>query len=198
MLIAMMNHPDFGKYKLKSLRGIMLGAAPCDEKLIERFESLFPKIKISSGYGQDEKSVPTCRLTQGYGLTEASPVTHTMTLEEGAKKPGSIGRIIPTMQARVIDPETEKDVEEGQQGELWVRGPSVMSGYWKNEEATRNAFGPGGWLKTGDITRVDEDKYFYIVDRLKELIKYKGYQGELSSLIPTSLRPSCHFISEHR
>jgi len=83
-----------------------------------------------------------------------------MSIEEGAQHVGSIGRIIPTMQARLVDAETEVDVKEGERGELWVRGPSVMRGYWKNDEATKNAFAEGGWLKTGDVAVVDEEGYF--------------------------------------
>jgi len=93
-------------------------------------------------------------------MTETSPVTHVMTVEEGAKHVGSIGRIMPTMQARLVDVESGLDVEEGEKGEIWVRGPSVMSGYWANEEATRNAFAEGGWLKTGDVAVVDKEGYF--------------------------------------
>ena len=155
----------------------MLGAAPCDAKLIERFENLFPKIKLKAAYGEEQKVEPQCKVTQGYGLTEASPVTHVMTLADGSTHKGSIGKIMPTMQGRLVDPETGKDVEEGDRGELWVRGPSIMRGYWRNEEATRKTFAPGGWLKTGDMAIADKEGYFYIVDRLKELIKYKGYQG---------------------
>ncbi|ORX37250.1 AMP binding protein [Kockovaella imperatae] len=169
MLIAMMNSPKMAQYDLSSLRGLMLGAAPCDAKLIEKFENLFPKVK-------------------GYGMTETSPVTHLMTLEEGHTHKGSIGKIMPTMQGRLVDPETGKDVAQGERGELWVRGPSVMRGYWKNEEATRGTFAAGGWLRTGDIAVADKEGYFYIVDRLKELIKYKGFQvppAELEALLLT-------------
>jgi long-subunit acyl-CoA synthetase (AMP-forming) len=93
-------------------------------------------------------------------MTETSPVTHVMTINEGADHVGSIGKIMPTMQARLVNAETDKDVEQGERGELWVRGPSVMRGYWGNDDATKNAFAPGGWLKTGDVATVDEDGYF--------------------------------------
>ncbi len=84
---------------------------------------------------------------------------------------------MPTFQARIVDNETGKDVEQGERGEIWFRGPSVMKGYWRNQEATRNTFADGGWFKTGDVAIVDKDGYFSIVDRVKELIKYKGFQG---------------------
>jgi acyl-CoA synthetase (AMP-forming)/AMP-acid ligase II len=90
--------------------------------------------------------------------------------------PGSIGPLIPNTEARLVDPETGEDVAEGEEGEIWLRGPQVMLGYLNDEEATAAIFAGDGWMRTGDVGRVDENGYFYIVDRLKELIKYKGYQ----------------------
>lgn len=83
-----------------------------------------------------------------------------MTADEGGQHPGSIGQIMPTFQARLIGTESGVDVEPGQPGELWLRGPSVMKGYWKNPEATNNAFAEGGWFKTGDVATVGKDGYF--------------------------------------
>lgn len=85
-----------------------------------------------------------------------------MTLDESRHHPGAIGRVIPTYQARLVDAENGKDVEIGERGELWLKGPSVMKGYWRNEEATRNVF-EDGWFKTGDIAIVDDRKYFTYV-----------------------------------
>lgn len=85
-----------------------------------------------------------------------------MTLDESRHHPGAIGRVIPTYQARLVDAESGKDVEIGERGELWLKGPSVMKGYWRNEEATRNVF-DDGWFKTGDIAIVDDRKYFTYV-----------------------------------
>jgi len=160
MLIAMLNSPFWDKYDTSSLKGVQTGAAPCSAELIEAFESKFPKIKIASGYGKPPQIISSCPVTQGYGLTETSPVTHVMAAEESRNHRGKIGKIIPTMQARIVDTDTGKDLGIGERGELWVRGSSVMKGYWKNPEATKNAFAPGGWFKTGDVATVDEQGYF--------------------------------------
>ena len=93
-------------------------------------------------------------------MTETSPVSHVMTVEEGTRKPGTVGKLLPTYQARLVDPATGEDVEAGERGELWLRGPSVMKGYWKNPEATKEAFAPGGWFKTGDLAQRDDDGYW--------------------------------------
>ncbi|WVR06523.1 hypothetical protein IAU60_003554 [Kwoniella sp. DSM 27419] len=158
------------RHDISTIRGLMCGAAPLSADLIALFEGKFPSIK----------------LTQGYGLTETTPVSHVMNLADSVGHPGQIGKLIPTYQARLVDTDTGKDVDKGQRGELWLRGPSVMKGYWKNAEATDNAFAPGGWFKTGDVAMVGEDGYFSIVDRVKELIKYKGFQvppAELEALL---------------
>ena len=124
-------------------------------------------------------------MIQGYGLTETSPVTHVIR-PDGENKPGSIGRPLLGTECRLVDPETGEDVGEGERGELWIRGPQVMQGYLNNEEASAATVDADGWLHTGDIAVVDSGGYFEIVDRLKELIKYKGFQvapAELEALI---------------
>ncbi|OXG43526.1 AMP-binding protein [Cryptococcus neoformans] len=169
MMIALIHSSLVSSYDISSVRGFQSGAAPLSADLIRAFESRFPHIQV----------------TQGYGLTETTPVSHVMTLDESRHHPGAIGRVIPTYQARLVDAESGKDVEIGERGELWLKGPSVMKGYWRNEEATRNVF-DDGWFKTGDIAIVDDRKYFTIVDRVKELIKYKGFQvppAELEALL---------------
>jgi acyl-CoA synthetase (AMP-forming)/AMP-acid ligase II len=104
-------------------------------------------------------------------------VSHKSRLARVEETPlGSVGALIPNTEARLVDPETGEDVAEGEQGEIWVRGPQVMRGYLGNPEATAETLTEDGWLRTGDIGRVDENGFFYVVDRLKELIKYKGYQ----------------------
>jgi acyl-CoA synthetase (AMP-forming)/AMP-acid ligase II len=113
---------------------------------------------------------------QGYGMTETSPVTHMMPDEPGRDRAGSIGFLVPSTSARYVDVESGEDAAVGERGELWVSGPQVMKGYLNNEEATRHTIDDEGWLHTGDIGYVDEDGYFFLVDRLKELIKYKGFQ----------------------
>ena len=110
-------------------------------------------------------------------MTELSPVTHKSRLARIEETPpGSIGALIPNTEARLVDPETGEDVPAGEAGEIWIRGPQVMKGYLNNPAATTETLVGDGWLRTGDIGRVDSDGFFYIVDRLKELIKYKGYQ----------------------
>jgi acyl-CoA synthetase (AMP-forming)/AMP-acid ligase II len=124
---------------------------------------------------------------QGYGLTETSPVTH-LNRPDGEIKPGTIGPPLPATECRIVDPETGEDVDEGERGELWIRGPQVMAGYLNNAEATAATLDADGWLHTGDIATCDGDGFYSIVDRLKELIKYKGFQvppAELEALMIT-------------
>jgi len=120
---------------------------------------------------------PRLIITQGYGLTETSPTTH-LVPEEAADKVGSVGMLLPNLEARIIDDDDGKvDAEPGEPGELWVRGPNVMKGYLNNGVATRHAITPDGWFKTGDVAVLDSNGLYWIVDRRKELIKYKGFQG---------------------
>lgn len=112
--------------------------------------------------------------TQGYGMTELSPVSHVSPFGEG--KPGASGVAIPNTFSRIVDPDTLQDMPPGQDGELWVKGPQVMAGYLNNPDATAKTIVEDGWLRTGDIAHFDEDGYLFITDRLKELIKYKGFQ----------------------
>ncbi|KAK4683591.1 hypothetical protein P7C73_g6647, partial [Tremellales sp. Uapishka_1] len=170
VLVILAKSPNVDKYDLSSLRGMQCGAAPLSSDLALAVE----------------KRLKTCGVTQGYGLTETSPVTHVITLEEAPGRLGCVGRLMPTFQARLVGVETGEDVSSGQPGELWLRGPSVMKGYWKNEEATRNTFAEGGWFKTGDVAVIDDEGYFSIVDRVKELIKYKGFQGYATPTSTTS------------
>jgi len=110
---------------------------------------------------------------QGYGLTESSPVA----LVEHGLKFSSIGKNVASCQIRLVDVATQQDVgTTGQTGELWLKGPHIMKGYLNDEDATKNTLTEDGWLKTGDIAYFDEDFDFYITDRLKELIKVKGFQ----------------------
>jgi acyl-CoA synthetase (AMP-forming)/AMP-acid ligase II len=121
---------------------------------------------------------------QGYGMTETSPVTHVSPLERN--KPGTVGVLLPNTEARIVDLDTEQDAEPGGRGELCVRGPQVMKGYLNNQAATDAMIDRDGWLHTGDIAIVDDEGYYTIVDRVKELIKYKGYQvppAELEALL---------------
>ena len=119
-------------------------------------------------------------------MTETSPVTHITSDVRGKTKPGSIGELAPNTESRIVDIETGADLGPNVDGELCVRGPQVMRGYLNNPAATADTIDADGWLHTGDIGHMDETGYFYIVDRLKELIKYKGYQvppAELEAIL---------------
>src|SRR5207249_6568849 len=151
------NAPRVKHDGFKSLRVCMSGGAPLPIEVQQRFETL------SGG-----------RLLEGYGLTEASPVTH-VNPPDGLSKIGSIGIPIPGTDARVVDVETVKRaLPIGHTGELIIRGPQVMKGYWGKPKETAQVLRKG-WLYTGDIARMDEDGYFYIVDRKKDLIIAGGY-----------------------
>jgi len=120
------------------------------------------------------KELTGAKLVEGYGLTEASPVTHANPLE-GVIKEGSIGIPFPDTDSKVVDLETGEDLPLGEAGELCVKGPQVMKGYWNMEDETKKVLTEDGWLKTGDIARMDEDGYFFIVDRKKDMIIAGGY-----------------------
>ena len=168
--LALAGHPAIDDHDLSSLQAIKCGAAPLGAEAVER---------IAERLG--------CFVSQGYGLTETSPVTHMIRLE-GENRPGTIGQPLPLTECRIVDPDTGEDVPTGERGELWIRGPQVMKGYLNNAEATQATIDRDGWLHTGDVATADEEGFFRIVDRLKELIKYKGFQvppAELEALIVT-------------
>lgn len=149
---AVLNHPKVQRYDLRSISACISGAAPLPVEVQSRFEAL------TGG-----------RLVEGYGLTEASPVTHTTPIF-GVRKQGSIGIPIPDTGARIVDAETgTRTLGPGEVGELVIQGPQVMQGYWNNPEETARTL-RGGWLYTGDLAWTDEDGYFFIVDRKKEMI----------------------------
>ncbi|CAM3939950.1 long-chain fatty acid--CoA ligase [Cohnella lubricantis] len=156
MYIAIINHPDVGKYDLSSINICISGAAPLPQNVQERFEAL------TGG-----------RLIEGYGLTEASPVTHANNIWE-KRKNGSIGLPFPDTDARIVHPDTFEDAEPGEIGELAVRGPQVMKGYWNRPEETARVL-QDGWLLTGDLGSIDEEGFTYIIDRRKDLIIAGGY-----------------------
>jgi acyl-CoA synthetase (AMP-forming)/AMP-acid ligase II len=168
--LALAKHPAIDGRDLSSVQIIMSGAAPLGAELAERMAERID-----------------CAVIQGYGLTETSPVTH-LIRPSGENRPGTVGQSLPNTECRLVDPESGKDVAEGERGELWIRGPQVMRGYLNNEEATANTVDSEGWLHTGDVAVRDADGFYAIVDRLKELIKYKGFQvapAELEALIIT-------------
>ncbi|WP_055108284.1 long-chain-fatty-acid--CoA ligase [Paenibacillus ihumii] len=156
MYVAIINHPEVRKYDLSSINVCISGAAPLPLEVQTRFEAL------TGG-----------KLIEGYGLTEASPVTHANNIWE-KRKNGSIGIPFPDTEARIVIPDTLEDAAPGEIGELAVRGPQVMKGYWNRPEDTYKAL-KEGWLLTGDLGRMDEDGFFYILDRRKDLIIAGGY-----------------------
>ncbi|KAI9264246.1 hypothetical protein BDA99DRAFT_51740 [Phascolomyces articulosus] len=156
ILIHLVNRAEVDKYDLSSLESISSGSAPISPSVITRCAEKFNSF-----------------VYQGYGMTETTPII-TIQSPENAK-PDSIGSVIPCMMHKIIDSEG-REVELGQPGELCVRGPNVMLGYKGDPEATANAIDKDNWLHTGDIVTKDKDGNLYIVDRIKELIKYKGFQ----------------------
>ncbi|MEE9198653.1 MAG: long-chain-fatty-acid--CoA ligase [Dehalococcoidia bacterium] len=161
--------PGIENYDLSSVRLCLSGAAPLSAELQGRLEAL--------------TGVPTI---QGYGLTETSPVTNADFVEPERRRSGSVGPPMPDTEEKVVDLETgERELPPGEVGELIIKGPQIMKGYWNNPEATADML-RNGWLYTGDMAKMDEDGYVYIVDRKKELIKYKGWQvppAELEALL---------------
>jgi acyl-CoA synthetase (AMP-forming)/AMP-acid ligase II len=164
--LALAKHPAVDEADLSSVELIMSGAAPLGAELADRVEQ-----RVG------------CPVMQGYGMTELSPVTHMVPPPESKGRGGKIGVPLPDTEVRVVDPDSG---EEADRGELWIRGPQVMKGYLNNAEATAETIDDEGWLHTGDIAEVDSEGHFEIVDRLKELIKYKGFQvppAELESVL---------------
>jgi acyl-CoA synthetase (AMP-forming)/AMP-acid ligase II len=159
IVLALAKHPMVDKYDLSSLGFIMSGAAPLDASLELAAEGRL-----------------ACDVMQGWGLTETSPVLTTNAGAPLGPRHGSVGVLLSNTELRVVDPATGADLGRNQTGELVARGPQVMKGYLNNPKATADMLDPDGWLHTGDLGHVDDDGYVYVVDRVKELIKYKGLQ----------------------
>lgn len=158
VVLLLSKHPTVGKYDLSSIRMMNSGAAPLTKELVE---ALCKRLKIP--------------VKQGYGLSETSPTTHTQPWEDWNKTIGAVGTLLPNQTAKYMSPD-EKEVPAGQTGELWIKGPNIFKGYLNNPEMTAYALTPDGYFKTGDVGHQDENGNFYITDRVKELIKYKGFQ----------------------
>jgi long-chain acyl-CoA synthetase len=153
MYIGMLNHPNIDKTEMTSIKGCFSGSAPLPLEVIKGFE---------------EKTGAV--IVEGFGMTESTPVTHVNPFAGGKRKVGSIGIPIPNTECRIVSLDDGKtDVPVGETGELLVRGPQVMKGYWNKPEATAETL-VDGWLYTGDIGKMDPDGYFYIVDRKKDMI----------------------------
>jgi acyl-CoA synthetase (AMP-forming)/AMP-acid ligase II len=159
IVLALSKHPIVDNYRLPNLKTIFSGAAPLGEDLTR---ACMDRLGIT--------------VRQGYGMTETSPVTHSSPAPPLDIKFGSVGVPAPNTECKIIDLETGAPLGPGEKGEVCVRGPQVMIGYLNNPEATALTIDAEGWLHTGDIGYVDEDGHFFIVDRAKELIKYKGLQ----------------------
>lgn len=160
--LQLARNPVVEEYRVDSLKLIISGAAPLGPELETEVQNRLRK------RGAD------VHVAQAYGLTESSPTTHYCPIAKPT--PGSIGPLLPMMRARIVDPETDKDVLDGGSGELLLQGPNIMLGYLNRPEANAETLvknEDGVWLKTGDIARVDERGFFFITDRLKELIKVK-------------------------
>ena len=157
MYIGMLEHPEIGKTDLTSIKGCFSGSAPLPLEVINAFEKKTGAI-----------------IVEGFGMTESTPVTHINPFK-GHRKVGSVGLPIPDTLARIVSlDDGVTDVPVGETGELLVKGPQVMKGYWKRPDATAETI-TDGWLHTGDIAKMDEDGYFYIVDRKKDMIISGGY-----------------------
>ena len=156
MYVALLNHPEVKKYDLSSIKVCLSGSAPLPLEVQTQFEA------VTGG-----------RLIEGYGLTEAAPVTHANPLWT-KRKIGTIGLPLPGTLAKVVDPETGEALPPGGIGELLVKGPQVMQGYWNKPEATAAAL-QDGWLRTGDLAQIDGDGFFAIVDRIKDIIIAGGF-----------------------
>lgn len=174
ILIGLVNNADKirSAYDLSSLTTVLCGGAPLSKEVTEGFVDKFPGVIIM----------------QGYGLTESTGAGSSTDTMEESRRYGTAGLLSPSTEGRIVDPDSGVALAVNQTGELWLRGPTVMKGYFSNEEATSTTVTSDGWLRTGDLCYIDDDGYLFVVDRLKELIKYKGYQvppAELEALLLT-------------
>ncbi|MBA4494595.1 long-chain fatty acid--CoA ligase [Paenactinomyces guangxiensis] len=156
MYVGLINHPEIHRYNLSSIQACLSGSAPLPLEVQEKFEELTGGL-----------------LVEGYGLTETSPVTHANLIWDRVKS-GTIGLPWPDTDCRIVDPETGEVLPDGSVGELQIKGPQVMKGYWNRPEETEKVL-KDGWFSTGDIVRMDEDGYFYIMDRKKDVIIAGGF-----------------------
>jgi len=156
IVLGLAKHSAIDQYDISSLQQVFSGAAP-----------------LGGDIAEEAAKRINCPVVQGYGMTELSPVSHITVGDD--YKAGSSGVAVANTECRIVD-EKGNDQPYGEIGELWIRGPQVMMGYHNNKTATQECLDDDGWLHTGDIARIDEDGHMTIVDRLKELIKYKGFQ----------------------
>jgi len=171
LILRLAREPRLDEFDLSSVRTVISGAAP-----------LPPEV------GHHLAQRLRCFIKQGYGMTELSPGGHMHPEDRGAPPSGSVGLLHPNTECRLVDPVTGADVAPDEAGEIWYRGPQVMAGYVGKAAETAAILSADGWLRTGDIGRIDAEGYLYVVDRIKELIKYKGFQvapAELEAVLLT-------------
>ncbi|KAF3792153.1 4-coumarate--CoA ligase 1 [Nymphaea thermarum] len=175
IVLALVKNPNVDKYDLSSIRTVMSGAAPMGKELENALRA----------------RIPNAKLGQGYGMTEAGPVISmclAFAKEPFEIKSGSCGTVVRNAELKLVDPDTGASLPRNQAGEICIRGNQIMKGYLNDLEATATTIDKDGWLHTGDIGYVDDDDELFIVDRLKELIKYKGFQvapAELEAMLLT-------------
>ncbi|KAI3907073.1 hypothetical protein MKX01_027974 [Papaver californicum] len=173
IVLAIAKSPVVDNYDLSSIRTVMSGAAPMGKELEDTVRAKLPNAKLG----------------QGYGMTEAGPVLSmclAFAKEPSEVKSGSCGTVVRNAEMKIVDPETGLSLPRHQSGEICIRGDQIMKGYLNDPEATRITIDKDGWLHTGDIGYIDDDEEIFIVDRLKELIKYKGFQvapAELEAML---------------
>jgi acyl-CoA synthetase (AMP-forming)/AMP-acid ligase II len=174
VVLALAKHPAVDGVDLSALKYVTCAAAPLDAELAEACA----------------KRLGLHAVLQAYGMTELSPGTHAVPQDDQDPPPGAVGKLFPSTEMRLVGADGD-DVGDGDPGEIWIRGPQVMKGYLGRPEETDATIDPDGWLHTGDIGRVDARGYLYVVDRVKELIKYHGYQvppAELEAVLLTDDR----------
>jgi 4-coumarate--CoA ligase len=168
IILQLAKNPVVDKYDLSSLKMVNSGAAPLTKELVEEF---YARLKVP--------------VKQGYGLSETSPTTHNQPWDRWRSTIGSVGTLLANQTAKYMN-EKDEEVAVGEVGELWIKGPNVFQGYLNNAAGTANALTEDGYFKTGDVGYQDKDGNFYITDRVKELIKYSGFQvppAELEGLL---------------
>ncbi|WP_306322951.1 MULTISPECIES: 4-coumarate--CoA ligase family protein [unclassified Streptomyces] len=171
IVLALAKHPAVERYDLSSLRNVTSAAAPLDGELARACA----------------RRLGLPHVGQGYGMTELSPASHAVAYDAERPPPGAVGKPLPSTETRIVSlDDPAKDVAPGEPGEVLIRGPQVMKGYLGRPDATADMIDADGWVHTGDVGRVDADGWLFVVDRVKELIKYKGYQvapAELEALL---------------